>query len=466
MSTPEYRRSERLMNSLVRAGKLTETGKAYCFQTTDPYHDKDIAPTGMPDAYMARSVCEKVKQKITIKKNANLPAGNWDCNVFSLPWVDEQTIHRYQMRKNVLTGGSGAGEVAYGPVGGIIACQMATGQPTSISKSSTPGSENWFDCLMVDREFLDGPCRVVSAGFEVTNTTSELYKQGDVSVYRVPEPQRERVTMSISSNAAAPYTTHAVTFSAELHSKFPTTVGEAEYMVGTRTWEAADGCYIPLTLAGLENPVRGSDSSCVVLRTGAESGSFTPSALTGSTDPQFSPTIPYPRACVTTPFNMGGAYFTGLSEQTTLTITAIWYIERFPTTLQKQLSVLAKPPPLYDPIAFEIYNAMMREMPVGVMVKENGLGDWFAEVVGNVAPMIEGILGAIPHPYAQGGAQIAKFAGKVADRYRVPPGEKGDGVAQALKQQRKAAKKAGKGMVKRAKARTEAEKAKAKSQRQ
>lgn len=448
MTTPAYRKSVAKLNSLERAGKLSSTGKAYLIQTVDPYHDEDLKPTGMPDTYMARGLVEMVKQKITIKKNAYLPAGNWDCNIFSLPWVDDQRITRFNMYKNVLTGGAGAGEVNYPSVGGIIACQMASGSPTSISRSNTSGSENWYDCVLVDGEFLDGPCRIVSAGFEVTNTTADLYKQGDVSVYRVPEPQRERVTMSISSNAAPPYSTQAVSFSAELHSKFPTSVSEAEYMVGTRTWEAAEGCYIPLTLTGMENPVRGSDSSSVVIRTGTEVNGYTQVAVTGSTDTQTHATIPYPRKCVTTPFNMGGAYFTGLSEQTTLTITAVWYIERFPTTLQKQLAVLAGPPPEYDPVAFELYNLMMRDMPVGVKVAENGLGDWFAEVVGNVAPVVEGLLGAIPHPYAQGGAQIAKFAGKMADKYRVPAGEKGDGVAAALKKQRKKAKRAGKGMVK------------------
>jgi hypothetical protein len=403
----------------------------------------------MPDTYMARNVVQTVKQKMTIRKNANLPAGNWDCNIFSLPWVDNQNLVRFNMYKNVLTGATGAGEVTYGGVGGVIACQMLTGSPTSISKSASAGAENWFDCITVDGEFLDGPCRVVSAGFEVTNTTADLYRQGDVSVYRVPEPQRERVTMSIATNAAAPYSSNAVAFSAELHSKFPTTVGEAEYLVGTRTWAASEGCYIPLTLTGQENPVRGSDSSSVVMRVGAKNGSgYTQVGMTGSTDPQLHATTPYPRECVTTPFNMGGAYFTGLSEQTTLTVTAIWYIERFPTTLQKQLSVLADTPTAYDPLAFELYDLMMRQMPVGVKVAENGLGDWFAEVVGSIAPVVEGLLGAIPHPYAQGGAQIAKFAGKMADKYRVPPGEKGDGVAAALKAQRKKAKKAGKGMVK------------------
>lgn len=449
MTTPAYRKSVAKLNALERSGKLSPDGKAYVIQTADPFHDEDQTPVGMPDTYMARNVVQTVKQKITIRKNANLPEGNWDVNIFSLPWVNSQRLWRYNMIRQVLTGGSGAGEANYDEVGGIIACQATSGSSTSISKD-TGGSASWFDCVMVDDEFLDGPCRVVSGGFEVTNTTADIYRQGDVSVYRVPEPQRERVSVSIANNAAAPYTSNAVNFSAELHSKFPTNVGEAQYMVGTRTWAASEGCYIPLTLTGLENPVRGTDASSVILRTGPQlSTGFSQVGLTGEKDATYlSNNSPYPTRCITTPFNMGGAYFTGLSDQSTLTITAIWYIERFPTTLQKQIAVLAGTPAAYDPLAFELYDLMMRTMPVGVMVKENGLGDWFAEVVGNISPVIEGLLGAIPHPYAQVGAQVARTAGKMADRYRIPPGEKGDGVAAALKAQRRKAKKAGKGMVK------------------
>lgn len=399
----------------------------------------------MPDAYMARGLMQLIKKKYTIGKDAALPAGNWDCNILNLPWVDGQSLYSFNKYKNMLTGGSGAGTAT--PIigaGGIAAMQCTANGLMSLNGAAGTS----VDYLTLDTEFLDGPCRIVSYGYEITNTTAEIYRQGDVTVYRVPQAQQQRATVSIASNAAAPFTTAAVTFSSELHSRVPLQVGEAQYMVGSRTWAAAEGAYIPLTLSGLDNPVRDSDSSCVIMAMGPEGQTtpgFTPVAVTGATDANLSPTIPYPRRCVTAPFNMGGAYFTGLSDQTTLSVTVCWYVERFPTTLQRQLAVIALPPPIYDPLALELYTRMIRDMPVGVMVKENGLGDWFADVVGSIAPFAEGLLSAIPHPYAQMGAQAAKVAGKVADKYRVPPGEKGDGVKASLKKQRKKAKKAGKG---------------------
>lgn len=451
MTTPQYRASVRKLNALERADKLTGDGKRWLIQTVDPFHDEDQAPAGMPDTYMARNVVQVIKKTMVISKSSTLAAGNWDCNIYNLPWVDDQPLKSFNLYKNTLTGGSGAGSAVTSGTscGGVIACQNLT---DGDAFSFTPvGSTSAFTSLKCDTDFLDGPCRVVSCGFEVVNTTAEINKQGSVSVYRVPEPQRERSTFTIASNAAQPFNTNVVIFSGERRSRPPTSLQEAAYMVGTRTWAAADGCYVPLTLAGLENPVRGSDSTSVVMLTGYEGDTapgFTSCVVTGSTDPVLSAAYPYPRKMVTTPFNMGGAYFSGLSEQTSLQLTVMFYIERFPTTLQRQLAVLAEPPPLYDPLALELYSLMMKSMPVGVMVKENGLGDWFADVVGSVAPFIEGALGAVPHPYAQVGAQAARMAGKIADKYRVAPGEKGDAVRASLKKQRKKAKKAGKGASK------------------
>jgi len=83
-----------------------------------------------------------------------------------------------------------------------------------------------------------------------------------------------------------------------------------------------------------------------------------------------------------------GAYFTGLSPTTTLTINWNVLIERFPSAADADLVVLAKPSPRYDPTALELYSLCMQNMPVGVPVKENGLGDWFMKVIGRARDIV------------------------------------------------------------------------------
>jgi len=89
-----------------------------------------------------------------------------------------------------------------------------------------------------------------------------------------------------------------------------------------------------------------------------------------------------------TKFDQCGAIFTGLNYQTTLSITWIVDIERFPNELDTDLVVLATPSPCYDPRALEAYSLIMQDMPTGVAFAENGLGDWFMEAVSRVRDVV------------------------------------------------------------------------------
>jgi len=105
------------------------------------------------------------------------------------------------------------------------------------------------------------------------------------------------------------------------------------------------------------------------------------------------------------------------------------YIERFPDQTVPDLVVLAYPSPPFDPVAQEIYTAVMNDMPVGVMVKENGLGDWFAGAIQKASAVIGPVLSMMPHP-------AAKAAG--AAMSLVAPGNtfensNGKGVVQRVK---------------------------------
>jgi len=108
------------------------------------------------------------------------------------------------------------------------------------------------------------------------------------------------------------------------------------------------------------------------------------------------------------PFDISGAFFEGLSSETTLTINWNVYIERFPSIMEPDLVVLAKPSPDYCPMAFEAYKAIAMELPVSVMQKENGLGDWFRDAVATVADVVTPVLSMVPHPAAQAIAGVGR----------------------------------------------------------
>jgi len=120
---------------------------------------------------------------------------------------------------------------------------------------------------------------------------------------------------------------------------------------------------------------------------------------------------------------MSGAYFTGLSNSTTLTVNYIVYIERFPTQDDLDLIVSAKRSPEYDIKALEAYSIISQSLPVAVPFDENGLGDWFKSAVNAASEYISPVLKMIPHPYAQLGAQAIGVAKGVTDSFDQPPSD-------------------------------------------
>jgi len=93
-------------------------------------------------------------------------------------------------------------------------------------------------------------------------------------------------------------------------------------------------------------------------------------------------------------FNTGGAFFTGLSNATTLVVNSIYYIERFPKPSDLNLVVLANPSPPYSAVAMTLYPEFMRSMPVACKVGDNADGDWFFEAVKSVSSFLTPALGA------------------------------------------------------------------------
>jgi len=210
----------------------------------------------------------------------------------------------------------------------------------------------------------------------------------------------------------------------------PQTLAQAQKLSGTTTWEAERGAYIVAAMNTTLNPAAQEKPICFGVDQGdlgntdsnpavQIGGAFVPS----STDWQgpakagaagtLSPIAA--RGLHIAPFNTCGAYFTGLSPQTTLQITVKYYVERFPTPFENDLIVLAKPSSPFDPRALEIYGLAMNELPIAVPVGENPLGEWFSSVLDKVAK--------VASPIAKGLSMVpgigapAAIVGNVADAY-------------------------------------------------
>jgi hypothetical protein len=129
---------------------------------------------------------------------------------------------------------------------------------------------------------------------------------------------------------------------------------------------------------------------------GAAGGNFYPqlpdafAAVTGGTTymPAWVPTN-------ISSFNPAVAVFSGLSIQTTLTVTVRSYVEYFPTVGHPYMPLCA-PSPVLDMKALAAYSIAARAAPYAVPADMNPAGEYFRmvlKILRAVAPSIAGALG-------------------------------------------------------------------------
>lgn len=427
------RKSEQALAKYERAG-LTKDGKAWIIQSVDPFHDLPIMPIGIPDGNTDQSVPLLVKRELQLNWSGT---NNWDCSI----WLD-QILRPYTTTAGAFTAGGGALLPNSNPsvaLGGINAISVDSGMSTDFSTTALPPGL-LVRSLPLPDQYTQGLYSISAIGFEVYNTTSDLYKQGSVLVWRMPNAQAQRDTM---------FNLRGYPLLAEVHPLPPRDIAAARQLTNSKQWEAKEGCYVVAAMDGEWQGARLPERRAVV-RSDTLDQQFGHSQATIDGTFLSNDLVPYsysvngttydlelPSAVVTHPFSMCGAYFTGLSPQTTLTLVVNYYLERYPTQATADLIPLARPRPRYDPLALEIYSQIIGDMPPGVPVKDNGLGTWFAEAVSNIAPYVSGALSAIPHPIAQGAALAAKTAGKVADTYLVQASPAQDATVRKAKAKKK-----------------------------
>jgi len=67
-----------------------------------------------------------------------------------------------------------------------------------------------------------------------------------------------------------------------------------------------------------------------------------------------------------------------------------------------------------DCVALDLYSEIVREMPVGVPQRMNGLGEWFGDAVSSAVDFIAPVASAIPLPFAQSIGAGLKVVGNIA----------------------------------------------------
>lgn len=430
MAVRNTRKIDNLLDGLERQNLLTPEGRAWLIAACDPFHDEDFRLEGYPDIMTSSTVVQLVKKSFqvtvpTTGAGAVVSPNNWDCSIALYPHMATQTLNISTVSDATgtinaagsATNGNTVGGIGIsaGPQGNVLWPNASTVNPSA----TTTG----IDCS----DYLKGAERIIGMAFEVINTTSDLNKQGQVTAWRQP------TLWSDTSLYIIPPVVVAGSFSEQSGycNRFPPgTLADAQLLYGSRSWAAAEGAYVVARQSSMDNPIHQPSLSRILYSNtdstyNAGQVFYSRGALSGNTMP----------SDIRCPFDISGVHFTGLSFTTTLTVNVRWIVERCPSQNETDLVVMATPSAPYDSLALELYCHCLRQMPPGVMLKENPLGEWFRAAISKVANSIPKVLqgvstvapiaGSLLNTFVPGagiaGTLVGNAAGELKQLYRKPP---------------------------------------------
>lgn len=403
-------RDRAVLEGMINRGLLTAPGYEWLKIALDPCHDN--APkgfVGMPSGSCGKSVTCRVVSEFQISKPGYLGAGNWNVCISNNPMVE--TI-------GVLRGIADANNAMCNT--DVINLHTMSGVEIRYSSGSNPFPLYAADTVGLDPEYTKGPYKVCGVGLECINTTAEIYKQGMYTGGTMNQTSQNLYAGTIN-NVTPTHTWNGystVTFSP--FRSIPTTLKELLLIANIVNWPAAEGFYSPVRLKDPYCPsIAMAPIAPLLLQNDLASGHLGPGGpgdLTTyiPTNPCLVPLLRQQEA----ENELGGVWalaegagiyhcdssinmFTGLSDQTSLTLRVVWYIERFPNDQEPSIVVLSRPAPDYDPVALELYNHVVQSMPHAVMFKDNPDWEWWKSVGKMLAGAAAPMLAMVPHPAAK-----------------------------------------------------------------
>lgn len=393
---------------------LSAEGRDWFTLAMDPFHDYQHPVAGFPDADSSHTVVSCFQYALDVSKPAG-SAGNWDCHIFTNP-VCEATLMPNQI--------TNVANVQYSVFAGALSAMVA---PVSIIKADAgqdlfPKSTVNWNPTNIEQQAVDmtpdagaGVSRIIGMGFEVVNTTADMYRQGALTAYRMPQEAAVDYNM---------YCNSGVTIGSQIpvrtYRSPPSTANDAMVLGGTRQWAAAEGAYVVSPLATVQNPLTPPSSINMHYSVAGTdpAGAYVVAdqfAALGVTSNLPVLTAQQMKLRKYTPYCTTGVFLTGLSQQTTLRIKVKCYVERAPTFNESSLAVLATPSAPYDAKVLNLYSSVLTALPVAVPVGYNAAGDWWKMILKTVAAVAAPIGGLMGGP-AGGliGAALAGGAGLAA----------------------------------------------------
>jgi hypothetical protein len=408
-------RAEKILTRIGDRLGITDAGKQWLIAALDIFHDNPLDCVGYPDGSVSPCVTRLQKYTVTLNANPGNTTANWDCLILDTPHpsliklfgavIDGSSTTQPLNNINVTAQTS----LSFGGLWCITAPANSNFDGASIVAGIAAGTYAIFP-LTIDPSLTQGDFRIIAKGFEVYNVTNQLSRGGTVTVFESP------LNSFTTAQNYGIFNTGASTSGGGqilVNPQWPQNGSSAYALTNSKQWEAEKGCYVMGRLLQTDLPIENGLNFTNPFYYFGQSltAPIVGLSATPQNDTNSHGAMP---ASLWEMFNFTGAFFQGLANASALTVDYMVYLENHPAFSDTAIYSLAKPPPCRDDIALSMYTCIMREMPVGVPVSENGLGDWFADAISNVADYVSPVLSAIPHPMTQAVGMGLRAAGNVA----------------------------------------------------
>lgn len=387
MSVQRAARAEKMLQHISRMAGGTPAGEHWMSHALDPFKDITTPMDGYPDSIASPSVVEVIRDSIIVSAPGVV---NWDTNIFLDQAYLSTDLYSASVglnRNSYNAGGQGATPYKRG---GLIVRSAAAGVTLNIDQTINAQCLSMKADVFGSTSSNTGEGRVIAIGMEIHNTTAPLNKQGSVVCWKDDQPLDERVMTAQYDNgisAQSPTAYHTVRMNAP-----PATASEALDLTGSVEWKASEGAYI---IPHLMEPINPPKKLSNMMLVDAATTNYTNLLVVTGAFRNIS--LANTDVNIPLPWTMTGAFFQGLSPESTLKVDLTYYVEVFPDKANV-LRRLATPSPGPDPIAMRLYAAVLAKLPVAVPVKDNFLG----ALIAGIAAIAKIVIPHIPTAIAVG----------------------------------------------------------------
>jgi hypothetical protein len=368
------------LDSYVASGALTKEGKDWLVTALDPFHDYEVMPTGYPDAVEGTSIVV-----VTVSsKDITAPgaaSGNWDCQIGNIPIIGGGAVNATVGTESP----TGYAKINYQHTG-LTASHVCPVYIRSADAGQTLWTEGtyttWAPTNFASDVLTNAPDpatghlrgRIVAWGIEVRNTTAEVYKQGACTSVVIPQ-EANRTQVYFTDVHASPW--DELKAATTVYVQPPYSLAETTKYPSARQWNASEGSYMIIPVQR-HNPYTAEDFSQVLLTYDGTPFSDT-NSVTLTMPTQAGATATYEHAMRPCHVDTCLSYFTGLSNESTLTVVSKAFLEVLPTSAHSLLP-LTSPSPRYDGLALKMYSIAMHKLDPIIPVTYNASGDWWRSV--------------------------------------------------------------------------------------